>query len=330
VRALPLGKLRLCHRELPLVALGVRAHLGDLPLDPAAVLAHVRHLLLEPRRLGIGLVEGALRGMRRVGSAVVLRAHLFEPLLGRAQRRGLRFQLEAELLDVTDVPFPVGGRLPHPQQPQQVLRGAHLPLQIVVAGRDLRLSPQVLELLAELGADVVHSQQVLPRVLDPHFCFVAARAVLRDAGRFLEEDAQVLGLRLDDPRDHALLDDGVGAAAEAGAEEDVGDIPAPHVDVVDVIRGELGVAREHALHRDLRVARPLPPGAAEAVIEDQLDARAVDRLALARAAEKNVLHGVPAQVLRGGLAQHPAGMWVGSTKDLKPARLICLSRNGAV
>ena len=176
----------------------------------------------------------------------------------------------------------------------------------MVAGRNLRLRLQVLELLVELGAHIVHAQQVLARILQAQLRVVAARTVLRNASGFLEENSQVLGLRLDHPRDHALLDDGVGAAAEPGAEEDIGHIPPPDVDVIDVIGSGFVVAGEHAFHRDLGIARPLAPRAAQAVVENQLDARAVDRLALARAVEQNVLHGVPAQVLRGGFAQHPA------------------------
>ena len=47
--------------------------------------------------------------------------------------------------------------------------------------------------------------------------------------------------------------------------------------------------------------RPLSP-----VVEQQFHARTIGRLALARAVEDHVLHGLAAQVLRRGLAQHPA------------------------
>ena len=57
----------------------------------------------------------------------------------------------------------------------------------------------------------------------------AALLVLGDARGLLEEHAQLLGLGLDDARDHALLDDRVGARPEARAEEDVGDVAPAHV-----------------------------------------------------------------------------------------------------
>ena len=67
-----------------------------------------------------------------------------------------------------------------------------------------------------------------------------------------------------------------------------------------------GVAAEELVDRDLGVARPLASRPSQAVVEQQLHARAAHRLALARAVEQDVLHGVPAQVPRGGFPQHPA------------------------
>ncbi len=55
----------------------------------------------------------------------------------------------------------------------------------------------------------------------------AAFLILGDARRFFEEDPQFLGLGLDEPRDHALLDDGVAARPQAGTQENIGNIPAP-------------------------------------------------------------------------------------------------------
>ena len=113
------------------------------------------------------------------------------------------------------------------------------------------------------------------------------------------------GLAFDDARDHALLDDRVGARAEAGAEENVRDIAPPHVQIVDVIR-RFAVALEHALDRNFAVARPLAAGLAQAVVEHQFDARAVHRLAVAGTVEQHVLHGFAAQMARRRLAEHPA------------------------
>ena len=159
--------------------------------------------------------------------------------------------------------------------------------------------------LAHLHADVVEASQVVARVAQAALGFLAALAVLGDPGRFFEKAADVLGARLDDARDHALLDDRVGARTKTGAEEEVDDVLAPHVHVVDVI-GRLARTVEHALDRDLGIARPLPRRLALGVVEDELHARARHRLARGGAVEDHVLHRLAAQGGGACLAQHPA------------------------
>ena len=115
---------------------------------------------------------------------------------------------------------------------------------------------EALELVAQFQADVLDARQVLARIRQAPFGLLAPLLVLGHAGGFLEEDAQLLGLGLDDARDHPLLDDRVGARPEARAEEQVVDVAAADRNVVDVVRG-VAVARQHALDRDLRVLAPL-------------------------------------------------------------------------
>ena len=107
---------------------------------------------------------------------------------------------------------------------------------MVLAG-DFGLRFELFHLAAEFEADVLDARQVLARVLEAVLGFLAPFLVLGDAGRLFEEDAQVVGLGLDDARDHALADDGVGARPEAGAEEEVDDVLAADVQVVDVVVG---------------------------------------------------------------------------------------------
>ena len=59
--------------------------------------------------------------------------------------------------------------------------------------------------------------------------------IFGNARRLFEKDAQFVGLGLDQARDGALLDDGVAARAEPGAEEDVGDVLAPAAGVIEEI-----------------------------------------------------------------------------------------------
>ena len=128
---------------------------------------------------------------------------------------------------------------------------------------------------------------------------------LGNSRRFLQENAQIFRARLDDARDHALFDDGVGARPQAGAEEHVGDVAASHVQVVDVIL-RFAVAVQHPLDADFGILRPLPGRLAQAVVEFQLHAGARHRLARGGAVENHVLHGFAAQRGGAGFAQHPA------------------------
>src|SRR5258706_15993088 len=105
------------------------------------------------------------------------------------------------------------------QVPEQLLLQAQVGLELLVARRDLRLRLELLELRPELEANVADARQVLARVRQAVLGLAPALLVLGDARGLLEEDAQLLGLGLDDARDHALLDDRVGARTEPGAKE---------------------------------------------------------------------------------------------------------------
>ena len=96
---------------------------------------------------------------------------------------------------------------------------------------------QLVQVGVQLAQDVVDPRQVLARVLQAAFGFAAALLVLGHAGGFFEEQAQFLGARFDDAADRALADDGVGARAEAGAQEHVLHVAAAHRLVVDVVAG---------------------------------------------------------------------------------------------
>ena len=176
---------------------------------------------------------------------------------------------------------------------------------VLVPPCDACLPLQVADLLVHFLAQVIQAIQVLARVRHPVFGFAAPVLVARDARGFLNEGAHVVGARLDQARNHALLDDRVAARTEAGAEEQVRDVLAPALRAVDVISGN-AVARHDALQRDLGVSGIRARNLAVAVVEHQFDRAAADRLAAARAVEDHVGHGVAAQVLRGNLAHDPA------------------------
>ena len=97
------------------------------------------------------------------------------------------------------------------------------------------LALEVPELLLNLLAQVVQAFEVLARVPDPVLGLAPALLVLGDPGRLLEVDAQILGAGLDQARDHALLDDGVAARTQTGAQEQVRDVAPPAAHAVEEI-----------------------------------------------------------------------------------------------
>jgi hypothetical protein len=109
----------------------------------------------------------------------------------------------------------------------------------------------------------------------------------------------------DHARDHALLDDGIAARAEAGAEKQLRDVLAATAAAVDEVRRG-AVARHRALERDLAVARIGAADLAVAVVEHQFDRRRADWLARTRAVEHHVAHRITAQVAGRQLAHDPA------------------------
>ena len=278
---------------------------GQLVADALAVFTHVLELLLHARKFRVRFIQAAVCRMHGVAGGVMAVAQFFDAALGFAHARGFGFQLYAQLLDFTRMTFARARRLAFFLQPQQVLRQVQLLLQAVVLARHFRLLAQMLELLVEFEADVLHAQQVFACIAQSQLGFTPAFAVFRNTRRLFEEDAQFFGFRFNDARNHALLDDGVGARAQTGAEENIGDIAPPHVQIVDVIR-RLAVALKHTLDRNFAVACPLAAGPAETVVEHQLDARAIRGLAVARAVEQHVLHGLAAQMFRRRFAKHPA------------------------
>src|SRR5207302_7484399 len=102
------------------------------------------------------------------------------------------------------------------RKPKQVLPELQLRVVLLVARRHRRLRLELFELRGKLGADVAEAREIAARAGEAALGLAAACLVFRDAGRLLEDHAQLLGLRLDDARDHPLLDDRVGPRTKAG------------------------------------------------------------------------------------------------------------------
>ena len=191
------------------------------------------------------------------------------------------------------------------QEPQLMQLQRAVVLQAAVAPSDLGLFLELLEVAVELAQDVLDAGQVVAGVAQPVLGLAPTLLVLRHAGGLFEEQAQLLGLALDDAADRALADDGVGARPETGAEEHVLHVAATYRLVVDVVTAA-AVAGQHALDGDLGELVPLATGAGVLVTENQLDAGAAGRLALTRTVEDHVLHRFAAQLAGLAFAEHPA------------------------
>ena len=61
--------------------------------------------------------------------------------------------------------------------------------------------------------------------------------ILGNTRCFFDENSQFFGLGLNQPGNHALLDNGIAAGTQAGAQEDIRDITTPALGAVEKIFG---------------------------------------------------------------------------------------------
>ena len=208
----------------------LRAHRLELVLGAIAAVAKVLDLLLDARDFGIDFVERALRGVHRVRSAVVAGTQLLDPLFGVAQAARSRLPVRRPLLSMSR---PMRARCAAASR----LRSSHSGAAYAsVAPPGPGSGPPSRPAIRGVRAACPAPGGCLPRAAGSRACRRAAARFRARRSRYFETPAassrklrRSSGLRLDDARDHALLDDGVAAAAEAGAEEDVGDIAPAHV-----------------------------------------------------------------------------------------------------
>ena len=288
------GKLAECRLRL--------CQIGTLAL---AQLARMLDRLFEARDVRAHLVVVRLYSREAVGAGGVHRTLLLDGGLGGALRGELTLHGELAFAHRGIMHFGAAVEVAQAQRQNLGDEPSLLLLQRLITARGRRLALQVADLFLDLIAHVLQPLEVFARLGDAHLGLLAPLLVTRDAGRLLHEGAHVIGLGIDDARDHALLDDRVAARAEPGAEEQVGDVLAAAAGAVDEVGGS-AVPPHLAAQRDLAVARIGAADLAVGVVEDQLDRRAADRLARGRAVEHHIGHAVAAQVLGGELSHHPA------------------------
>jgi putative FmdB family regulatory protein len=321
--ALGLGGLFLLDREELFFQLGLLApQVADAPLQVAllgggggAPLFQVPQLVARPGDLGLvgahlvvgeeGRVLGLLGAL--LGGQGGL-AHDLELGLARGEGGpGALFTLgllgAAALLDLVqgdDLEELVGGLVEDEVFELVAVRDVALGLGgLALEGREAPL---------DLGDDVPDAQEVLARLVHLELGLLLPGLVLGDAGGLLDEEAAVLGAGGDDEPDLALLDDGVRLGADAGAEEEVGDVLEADLGLVDQVLAR-AVAEEAPGDGDLGVVAVLEgEGGGDlgvAVVEREGDLGHAVGAAVLRAVEDDVGHGAAAQVLGALLAHGP-------------------------
>ena len=231
--------------------------------------------------------------MHTIASSVMLLTQLLQFSFYMAQLGGLLFQLNLRFVDVAQEFLLLVGGFIFPQEPQQFLLLVLLGSQLMVLLRNLGLLLQLLHVLIQLAQNIFNALQVFAGILQTIFCFAAALFVFRYACSLFQKNPQLFRTRLNDARDHALPNDGVGTRTEAGTQENVLNVATADRLVVDVVRGG-AVTRERPLDRNFSERAPLPCSLAGGIVKQQLDGRPTRRLAIGGAVEDDILHRLAA------------------------------------
>ena len=286
-----LGEFRICLRPRRLQPLPQLTLVGDLLLDARQLAADPITFGLHPTQLlaGLALLHPAgldLRFGRALFGQELLQLCF---VLGQQFAQGNEFGVELAVFQRLELGIP-----------DQAFR-----LQSLVLLRGTRLALEMVDLLVHFLAQVSQALEVFAGVADPCFGFLAPLLVFRDAGGLLEVDAKIFGPRLDDLRNHALLDDRVAARAQAGAQEQVGDVAATTARAIEVIVG-LAVPADRALDGNFAIAGVFPADRPFRIVEHQLHGSLADRLARGRTGKDHIGQAVAAQAAGRAFAHHPA------------------------
>ena len=220
------------------------------------------------------------------------------PRAGRLELHLLRADRGAARLRLARKSLPAKGQQLRPQ-------AALLRLEDGVALRLRGLALEAGEVLVELLAEIAQPVEIVGRLAHPALGLAPALPVQGNAGRLLEEAAQLLRPGLDETRDRALLDDGVAARAEARAEKEIGDVSPPAPCSVQVVGG-LALTVDDAPDRNLLAPCEAPAGPAFGVVEEELDRGLADGPARGGTVEDHVHEELAAELPRGTLPHHPA------------------------
>ena len=163
------------------------------------------------------------------------------------------------------------------------------------------LGPHAAQAAFHLVDDVRQAQQVLFHPLQPPQGLELLELEAADAGGLFEDHAAVLGRRLQEHVDLALLDHAIGLRAQARARQQIADVAQPAGIVIDQI---LALAATIDPPRDLDLRR-IDGQKAAGVVQRERDLGGVHSPAGGRAVENDVGHFFAAEALDALLAKDP-------------------------
>src|SRR5690606_17755453 len=176
--------------------------------------------LLEPRDLRADAIVVSLHGVHRLAALRELAPQALRRLVDLPLRGERGFERLSLLVQELILNGPLGLKRPHSVGEQLGSDPAWLRLEFLLSLGGARLRLQVVGLLLDLVAQIGEALEVLARMANPVLGLSTPLLARRDARRFLEKRAELFRLSLDEPGNHALLDDRVAVRAEPRAEEE--------------------------------------------------------------------------------------------------------------
>ena len=163
----------------------------------------------------------------------------------------------------------------------------------------------MLEVAFQFLPQIGESLQIFKGAPHAALGLTAPLLVLGDPRRFLNEDPQFLWFGLNQPGNHALLNDRVASGPQPRAQEQIGDVPSPAFAAVQPIFRR-ALSTHHPAHGYFRVGGIFPHQLAGTVVENQFYGCLAHRLPLGGAVKDDIGHGFATEVLGRTLAHDPA------------------------
>ncbi len=151
--------------------------------------------------------------VQHVGQLVVLFAGLLQAGFALTHAKHVFFDGNFQLADTALLVRLFGPQGSAAQQRQLAFQAILLLFELLVTLGGFRLALEAFELFIQLFANIVQALQVLLGAPHAVFGFPTALFVLGNPRGFFEGGTQVVRARFDQPRDHPLADNGVGARA---------------------------------------------------------------------------------------------------------------------